>query len=867
MGRTRKSRGIITVFVTLIMIPVIVCTGIFVDAARIKLYSAQAAMTADAYGEVVLSEYDYILKELYGLFAISQDQAGMDAIKELAKCTGYSFTPAADGTELNGYMPYANATVTLNYTEMPGAVLSNDEVLVAQISDFMRFRGLEVLANNVGLLDTLTQVDSQSNDMDAVSQRTKITKNSAKILGKIDTFYQYMQIIDDYPEYCNERIDRYEDYSKDMKDVYFREEAYQFYLEYLEKKDEIEKAIKALEDAEKADKEATELSEDGKEITDAVDALPKETVELAEKYRDYDAAAYRSELIQRFAKWDMSVGDTNKKIKFDEVSAYVTLMETLAGEIDTCIAELNQQVTQLEGTLENCSDGLRYGSDRDANEGLGDGMESEIAGLKEITKMYEEFSFTDMVNWLKTNENGQDDDDNLFAWGAAHTELDDIADLIVNGTKDIEEWDDTIRFDWEDFQDDPTTKDFYEKLGEICNGYKNGKSGVAGDEDAAENQINNAEEVAKKAKEKSGLDKDETTTARSISDTLAKELEGATSGGEVTEAEDSMKGFSLGQLGANAVSTILLVMYDYEMFSSRVSGIEVKSDDPASGITQNMQNAANEVQNGGEEEFYDESLTKVKMSPDVNYLYGAELEYLVAGHTSSTKNLTQTRNVICGIRLASNFVSTYSIPEINSVINGLADAAATAVVAGTAGLGAAAYPLIKAAVSGALRLTVATLEMIEDWKQLTKREKVVFYKSKLGDLTAIDTIADFLGMKKDDLEKSGGFEMGYEEYLFLMLCITAIDRETLLNRTADLITLNVNKCQTDNASLKNNEMTSLSFKMSDAVTAIQSTCSVNLDFIIVPKGIFNVFITDENTRTKMDQINETGYGHSVIRGY
>ena len=61
MKITRKNRGFITVFVTLIMVPVIVFTGTMVDLSRMKLYSSQAAMAADSYGEVALSKYDNLL--------------------------------------------------------------------------------------------------------------------------------------------------------------------------------------------------------------------------------------------------------------------------------------------------------------------------------------------------------------------------------------------------------------------------------------------------------------------------------------------------------------------------------------------------------------------------------------------------------------------------------------------------------------------------------------------------------------------------------------------------------------------------------------------------------------------------------------
>ena len=73
-ARRRGSRGIITVFVTLIMVPVVAITGIMVDVSRLKLYSSQAVMAADAYGEVILSEFDNLLKELYGLFSVTQNK-------------------------------------------------------------------------------------------------------------------------------------------------------------------------------------------------------------------------------------------------------------------------------------------------------------------------------------------------------------------------------------------------------------------------------------------------------------------------------------------------------------------------------------------------------------------------------------------------------------------------------------------------------------------------------------------------------------------------------------------------------------------------------------------------------------------------
>ena len=159
----------------------------------------------------------------------------------------------------------------------------------------------------------------------------------------------------------------------------------------------------------------------------------------------------------------------------------------------------------------------------------------------------------------------------------------------------------------------------------------------------------------------------------------------------------------LSQAGGHLLDKFLVTTYDFGMFSSRVTGIEPAEED------EGLQLPATQ---GEEEEYADYSLTGIKMSKDVNYLYGAELEYLLGGHNQSSANLNKSRNIICGVRLTLNFASTYTIKEVNDAIKAIAEAAATAVAA--SGVGAAAAPLVRIAVSGALRLAAATIETAAD---------------------------------------------------------------------------------------------------------------------------------------------------------
>lgn len=865
MRRRRKGKGIITVFVTLIMVPMVAFTGTMVDVARLKLYSSQAAMAADSYGEVVLSEYDNLLKELYGLFAVSQNEKGIQAIEDLAKYTEYSFIPDGDDSDLKGVMPYKSAEITVSQTPVEGASLSNNNVMMTQVSDFMRFRVFEELMKESNILSALEGFDAMSDDMEAVEKRAEITESSSKALGKIEDYYKILKQINDYPDYLEWITGQYEDYSETLKTIYDSDE-YEAYVNYLDNKTAIDAAKKAVEDAEetdaKAKKDAEEAGETFDEDEGAVANLSDETKELAEEYVDVEE--YKKSV-------DTTIGDLDEprvynasyKIKFYDIEGKIEGGESFLEEglrpltksLKITLENLKEQVKALKEKLPTCSEDLRKG------------IEAEIKDLENIVEVADEFEAT--LNLFDINCNAHNDQSNAWHFDDKIEELDDVKKEILAGTKDEYDWDKTIEFDWYDFQDDKSS--FYNYLKELCEG--NVDSDVEGDEGAADKQIDRGDDKTKEIKDK--LSGDETTDARNITATLAKELENPATTGEVPDMDDCFNGSaSLASLGNSAVGKFLLTTYDFGMFSSRVSGIEKPKEtsqttgNTGTGGTANT-NAESQtvIQTGNtaeSEEYYDESLTKVKMSKDVNYLYGAEIEYLLGGYNESKDNLNYTRNIICGVRMVANFGSTYSITEVNTAINGIADAAASAVAA--TGVGAPAAPLVRVAVSGALRMAVAAIETYGDWEDLKAREDVILYKTKIDEMSAWPDVQSFMPEAKKT-SNSGtstkvSVKLSYEDYMYIMM-LFFVDEDTLLDRTSDLITLNVNQCTLGDGEV----LKALDFKMADTVTAVKSTCEVNLDFVIVPENFINMFISGSDTDAIIQKLDNGSYGYSVIRGY
>ena len=68
-----KKDGAISLFLAIILVPMLILASVFVDTSRLKLAEAMSASAGDLALNAGLTDYDTVLKEVYGLFATSQD--------------------------------------------------------------------------------------------------------------------------------------------------------------------------------------------------------------------------------------------------------------------------------------------------------------------------------------------------------------------------------------------------------------------------------------------------------------------------------------------------------------------------------------------------------------------------------------------------------------------------------------------------------------------------------------------------------------------------------------------------------------------------------------------------------------------------
>ncbi len=166
MRKKNGSRGAISVFLAMILVPCIVVSSLFVDLSRVHLSKTTAESSADLALNALLTNYDADLKDWYGMVASCQNiedfyEVSANYFLRALKSQGMS---DAEIILLSDY--YANATnddtiydllkVDCNtqtgsmISAVDGANLSNAALLKEQIIEFMKYRApIEITTNLV----------------------------------------------------------------------------------------------------------------------------------------------------------------------------------------------------------------------------------------------------------------------------------------------------------------------------------------------------------------------------------------------------------------------------------------------------------------------------------------------------------------------------------------------------------------------------------------------------------------------------------------------------------------------------------------------------------------------------------------------
>lgn len=186
--RKKKVRGAVSIFLVIILLPVMLLSAVLIDGSRMASAVAMTQEAADLAAASALASYNQDLKDDFGLFAIkdnsklesiykeslaatlmasglSDDEGYSEQIWEILKSYAGMENPYKGKSFLNLYdFSVDKCDVTPLYS------LANKDVLESQMVEYAKFRGLYVMADRFNLLGELESLKKEAEEQEKASE-------------------------------------------------------------------------------------------------------------------------------------------------------------------------------------------------------------------------------------------------------------------------------------------------------------------------------------------------------------------------------------------------------------------------------------------------------------------------------------------------------------------------------------------------------------------------------------------------------------------------------------------------------------------------------------------------------------------------
>ena len=195
----KDARGAVTVFITLLLVPAMLVSGTAVDLARVHSARSVLQDANQLAANSVLTQYDALLYDLYGLFGIAEeDPVFGELLDEYINVA--VFGEAGKDTSLGTFQLFYGSDVTMDYPSFAeDKNLRNEDVLRAQIEEYMKFRAPVILVKS--LLDAFND-NKMKEDLAVVSDKLAIDADLAELIEKYRELYDAIIAADK----CNQAI-------------------------------------------------------------------------------------------------------------------------------------------------------------------------------------------------------------------------------------------------------------------------------------------------------------------------------------------------------------------------------------------------------------------------------------------------------------------------------------------------------------------------------------------------------------------------------------------------------------------------------------------------------------------------------------
>ena len=775
-----KNRGAISVFLALILLPMLIFSGIVVDVSR--LYAAKTVVSGagDLTMNAALSRYDKKLKDEYGLLAMAD---APDSAKVKDTLQGYfkescGIDIGEEKETLHSMLQMELGENGLTASGVKGTSLAETDVLRQQIMEYMKIRGPVYIVNDILEKMKKLPLKNMKEKREHIKNKTKYGKALKKIGEPLKKAKEEVEKHID----AVSNVDGFSSVQSSILEEYKKGAIFWLAARSLENYMYGTTAVPGMHDGE-IDVTAFRKLLAGAKVWESEEfdyytyadlvasiALYQSRESLAPGVTEENG--FTQEEISTFNNIGLIVSQSINKmdqIHNDKAAAFQSTIDSYMDQAKAIqdsstegVKALNEVLSvwekQIKPAREACEESknelIRLGEDvSDLDEEL-DQLEIEEKDVKSLISCLEyngqtAKAFENYGKELKKipqnlKSLSVDGTEGSYVINQGET---NAINLFWNSHSDVLQ-NDYMNFT---FQDASTEKFYTEVLQEI------------GEESEDEDAKGKQQEKKQEAKDASNSYSDLLNTLKNQDSKDLKEAEGMTylddfPSGIAGAAAESGTGTSSDSIDTDDEKMVdKLTKSDgfTEKFSAFLNGL-----DQISGKTLEkayLMEYMTEMFNCLTTKEDDQSLSNAKLSS--HYISKGEVEYILYGKSKTSENVTYAVSILYGIRLAINGIYVFSDKTLNAQASAIASSVSAAT--GQAWL----YPIIK---YGYL-CCVAVTYSCEDMASLAKGEEVAVWRGN-----------------KD-------IKMTYKEYMKLFVLIALIDgnsEERLLARTGDCIQLN-----------------------------------------------------------------------------
>lgn len=831
----KKTKGVISIFLIMVMLPLFTSAVLLVDGARYHSAKTLIQEAGDLAAYSVIANYDLDLKDEYGLFAIDDEDTTATFAKYFKESLGCGDSESQEYSEkVQGMLSnliygneYSNANFynlynfnVLTATAEGKYPLSEPGVLQNQIVEYTKYRGVETILERFEIIKKFNELEGESDNsskmMEAIEDLAAVDQEDSKKVSEAiealrDTVSAYNEglnnLYDDALGYENYYISEMCNMAvKDLTRI-------DFMTKYRKiKAEEIKKKIGASDEGLRTQYDNIFTSCDVIKQC-AEDAIADYTA-LRDKYADQEDIVSDIDSELGILKKIISTDPNDKNYSVIQYKESLPAIEDVCGSFNEFQLILDEMEDYANSAVDLYNSEYQQTKTELQNKG---GMSAE-----EIeTYLYENVLYDMYVKGSKWQET---QGDYLYESSVDDT-LRNVARTAVAGYN----FSSTVksRRDSRLLVDD--ILNYYTAYAEDNKTVTNKETGekVTENKDKSEDAVEKANNSSK-SKDNSSVETDSKAN-QTIADDKYKNLPSQaakTSPQEekaITELDKNKPkamlsssksaGSEFMKFLESGRNDVLTFCYILDTFKTRNSAVDYSKKTQGKWYSTDWRF----LDDSGEVDLRD----RRKDASLTTFFNTSEVEYVFGGNKSETLNNTIVYSWIYGTRLANNIVAVYTNPTAKAECLALA-AAASAASFGFFPVSVMKWVFIAAWAAGETALEMTYL--------MTDGYRVPLVKTKNN--LFIDSFTDVLdGFNEDSrenlmAEKTGkGINVCYEDYLLLLLCF--VGRETRLLRVADLIELNMQ------------ERGHSDFKMSKANTYVEANTNVSVKFLFQPVKQFS----------------------------